>query len=185
MSDFTILIPRPPPPAVALRITGYGSEYKAEVSCPACGENSKQDFLLSELPINNLKIEPVVEGSNLFEFTLPMTKKRVNFKFLTGRDEQEITVLSERKKKQGLKSDNLVTTKLQYSIVAVDGIKDRGKINTFIANMPARDSLALRRFMDDNEPGIDMKSWMDCPHCDETSEVRLPMGATFFWPDSE
>ena len=169
----------------ALRITGYGSEYKAEVSCPACGEQSKQDFLLSELPIKNLEIEPVVEGSNLFEFVLPMTKKKVNFKFLTGRDEQEITVLSERKKKQGLKSDNLVTTKLQYSIVAIDGVKDRGKINTFISNMPARDSLALRRHMDDNEPGIDMKSWMDCPHCDTTSEVRLPMGATFFWPDSE
>ena len=31
----------------ALRITGYGSEYKVEVDCPACGERSKQDFNLS------------------------------------------------------------------------------------------------------------------------------------------
>ena len=35
-----------------------------------------------------------------------------------------------------------------------------------------------------NEPGIDMKAWMDCTSCYETSEVRLPMGATFFWPDA-
>ena len=36
-----------------------------------------------------------------------------------------------------------------------------------------------------NEPGIIMKSWMNCPHCHEQSEVGLPMGASFFWPDTE
>ena len=60
-----------------------------------------------------------------------------------------------------------------------------GRTGFFIRNMPARDSLAMRRFLDKNEPGIDMKAWMTCPHCDETSEVRLPMGATFFWPDAQ
>ncbi len=167
----------------ALRITGYGSEYSASVDCPACGERSKQDFKLTELPIKSLEINPVAEGVNLFEFKLPVTKKTVHFKFLTGKDEQEIMILQERKKKQGMQ-DNLVTTRLQYCIVAIEGIKDKNKITTFSRNMPARDSLALRKFIDDNEPGIDMKQWMDCPHCDESSEVRLPMGASFFWPDS-
>lgn len=167
----------------ALRITGYGSEYVADVDCPACGERSKQEFKLSDLPVRNLNIEPVAEGVNLFEFSLPVTKKNVHFKFLTGKDEQEIMTLQERKKKQGMQ-DNLVTTRLQYSIVAVDGIKDKNKINTFIRSMPARDSLALRKFIDDNEPGVEMKDWIECPHCDTHSEVRLPMGASFFWPDS-
>ena len=63
--------------------------------------------------------------------------------------------------------------------------RDKNKLNTFIRNMPARDSLKLRKYIDQNEPGIEMKSWMDCPHCEATSEVRLPMGASFFWPDSE
>ena len=169
----------------ALRITGYGSEYKVQVDCPACGESSKQEFQLTELPIKNLEIHPVAEGANLFEFTLPVTKKKVHFRFLTGKDEQEISIMSERKKKQGMQSDNLITTKLQYSIVAIDGISDKGKIGMFIRGMPARDSLAIRRFMDENEPGIEMKSWMDCPHCDTNSEVRLPLGASFFWPDTE
>lgn len=167
----------------ALRVTGYGSEYTADVDCPACGERSKQDFRLTELPVKNLVIPPVAEGSNLFEFMLPVTKKKVHFKFLTGKDEQEIMIMQERKKKQGMQ-DNLVTTRLQYCVVAVDGIKDKNKITTFCKNMPARDSLALRKFIDDNEPGIDMKQWMDCPHCDTSSEVRLPMGASFFWPDT-
>lgn len=169
----------------ALRITGYGSEYNVEVDCPACGERSKQEFNLSELPIKRIELQPLALGANVFEFTLPVTKKIVHFKFIDGKDEQEIAVTAERRKKQGVASDNLVTTRLERAILAVDNIKDRNKIAGFIRNMPARDSLAMRRFLDKNEPGIDMKSWMTCPHCDEQSEVRLPMGATFFWPDAE
>ena len=169
----------------ALRITGYGAEYNVEVDCPACSERSKQEFSLTELPIKRLEIDPVAQGANLFEFKLPMTKKKVRFKFLTGTDEAEITVAMERRKKHGMQADSLVTSRLQHSIVAIDGISDRNKINQFIQNMPARDSLALRRYIDKSEPGVEMKSWMTCPHCLEHSEVRLPMGASFFWPDTE
>lgn len=169
----------------ALRITGYGSQYTVEVDCPECGESSKQDFQLTELPIKRLESSPVAVGANLFEFTLPLTKKTVHYKYMTGKDEANISVLQERRKKQKLQSDNLVTTRLEHQIVAIDGVKDRFKISQFIRSMPARDSLALRKRIDNTEPGIDMTAWMDCPHCFETSEVRLPMGASFFWPDTE
>ena len=169
----------------ALRVTGYGSEYTAEVDCPDCAERSKQEFKLTDLPIKRLESEPIAEGANLFEFNLPLTKKKVHFKFLTGADETNLTVMMERAKKQGASGENLVTTRLKHQIVAIDGIKDRTKVDTFIRNMPARDSLALRKHIDKLEPGLEMKVWMDCPHCMESSEVRLPMGASFFWPDSE
>lgn len=167
----------------AIRITGYGANYTVDVDCPACSEKSKQNFNLAELPIKRLEISPVEFGKNLFEFRLPVSGKVVQFKFLNGKDEQEITVTAERKKKQGQQTDNLVTQKLMYSVVSVDGTTDKVKVQAFIRNMPARDSLALRKFMDSSEPGIDMKSWMSCPSCDESSEVRLPMGVSFFWPD--
>jgi len=169
----------------ALRITGYGSDYNVEVDCPACGQRSKQTFALTDLPIKRLDLQPVAEGTNLFDFLLPTTKKNVRFKFLTGADEQEIMTTMERKKKTGLSGENLVTTRLQHALVSIEGITDQSKLNLFIRNMPARDSLELRRHIDKNEPGIDMKSWMDCPGCMESSEVRLPMGASFFWPDAE
>jgi len=169
----------------AIRITGYGAEYSVDVECPECNERSKQDFDLANLPINALKLDPLVPGENIFEFTLPLTKKSVHFKFLTGRDEQEISIIAERKKKKGIVNDNSVTTRLKHSIISIAGITDKNKINLFIGNMPARDSLALRKFIDKQEPGIDMKAWMECPHCMASSEVRLPMGASFFWPDSE
>jgi hypothetical protein len=169
----------------AVRITGYGADYRVEVDCPACGEKSKQAFDLTELPIKRLNIPPVAEGANLFEFSLPVSKKRVRFKFLTGADEAELATMQERKKKQGMTADNLVTQRLMFAIQSIEGVTDKTKIATFIRNMPARDSLELRRHIDTNEPGVEMKSWMDCPSCLEHSEVRLPIGAAFFWPDSD
>ena len=121
----------------------------------------------------------------MFEVQLPVTKKSVRVKFLTGHDEREMMITNERKKKSGMKVETAITDRLSRSIVSVDGVTDRNKLNFFVKNIPARDSLALRRFLDKHEPGIDMKSWMSCPHCHEQSEVGLPMGASFFWPDTE
>ena len=151
----------------AIRITGYGADYEAEVDCPECDERSKQEFNLSELPIRRLEIEPVAEGENAFEFELPVSKKKVVFRFLTGQDEQDMSIASERrrKKKIGGDYDNVVTSRLHQSVMSVDGITDKNKIAQFIRNMPARDSRMLRKYMDDNEPGVDMKLWMNCPHC--------------------
>ena len=169
----------------AVRITGYGSEYTCQTSCPACGEASKQDFDLTNLPIKRLEAEPVAEGANVFETTLPMTGKKIRYRFMTGVDEREMMVIQERKKKQGIQADSLITERFSRQIIAVGNIDQKSKINHFVRNMPARDSLFLRKHIDANEPGIDMKSWMECPHCGEHSEVKLPMGASFFWPDAE
>ena len=169
---------------VSLRITGYGADYDVEVDCPECGTRSKQTFDLSQLQIKRLEIEPVIQGDNIFEVKLPVTKKSVRVKFLTGHDEREMMITNERKKKSGMKVETSITDRLMRSIVSVEGITDRNKIGFFVKNMPARDSLSLRKFLDNNEPGILMKSWMTCPSCHEQSEVGLPMGASFFWPDT-
>lgn len=170
---------------VSLRITGYGSDYDVEVDCPECSTKSKQSFDLSQLAIKRLEVEPVSQGQNLFEVKLPVTKKDVRVKFLTGVDERDMMITSERRKKSGMKVESMITDRLSRSIISVDGITDRNKLSFFVKNLPARDSLSLRRFLDKHEPGIIMKSWMNCPHCHEQSEVALPMGAAFFWPDTE
>jgi hypothetical protein len=170
---------------VSLRITGYGADYDIEVDCPACDVKNKSTFDLSNLKIKRLKVDPVVEGENLFEVQLPVTKKNVRVKFLTGHDEREMMIINERKKKSGLKTDSSITDRLIRSIVSVENISDKNKIGIFVRNLPARDSLSLRRFLDRHEPGVDMKDWMTCTSCHEESEVTLPMGASFFWPDTE
>ena len=168
----------------SLRITGYGADYSAEVSCPACSEISKQTFDLTTLPISRLETQPLNVGTNEFEFMLPRTEKKVRFKFLDGHDEKDIAKFTERSKKSGMKSSNLITLRYRYQIQAVNDITDKSKIQFFIKNMPASDSRALRGHIDKIEPGIEMKSWMECNMCGEQSEVRMPLGASFFWPDA-
>lgn len=169
---------------VAIRITGYGPEYTVEMECPDCSVKSPHDFNLAALPIKRLDIEPSVIGANLFEFKLPKSGKVVKFKFMTGRDEEEMTSLAEKQKKLGLPSDSNITTSLLYSILSVDGIDDRSKISGFVKNMPAMDSLALRNYMKDNEPGIIMKQDTTCNACGHTEEVSMPLGVTFLWPSA-
>lgn len=170
---------------IAIRITGYGADYKIDMTCPECEINSKPEFNLADLPIKPLTIEPNNIGINAFDFELPMTKKTVTFKYLTGHDENEINTVNERKKKQGFNVESPITDKLSHAIVAVDGNDNKAKINQFIRYMPARDSLALRRHMDKNEPGVEMVAEFTCEACGNVEETGLPLGPSFFWPDTE
>lgn len=167
---------------VAIRITGYGADYDVEVSCNACEHKSSQTFDLSGLNIKRLEIAPVQEGLNQFEFLLPHTKKRVVFKFLTGRDETEIGTAAEKAKKLQLGGETNVTSNLLHSIISVEGIDDRAKLAAFVRMMPARDSLALRKYIRDNEPGIIMRQEVECPQCSHAEEVGMPLGVSFLWP---
>lgn len=170
---------------VAIRITGYGAEYDCEIDCNECdAKKFKQEFNLSNLPIKFLEMEPAEPGRNVFAFQLPYTKKLVKFKLLTGRDEEEILATTERLKKHGLNTDNNITTSLIYAIESIDGISDKNKISQFIKMMPARDSLALRTFIRDNDPGIQMKQEATCPQCGHTAEVDIPIGIGFLWPNA-
>lgn len=168
---------------VAIRITGYGSSYDADVMCPACTTRVRNTFDLSNLAVRPLEIQPNSPGVNEFEFVLPVSKKRVTFKFLTGRDEEELSTITERRKKLfGDAAENPITTRLSLQIISIDGIEDKNKINTFVNNMPAGDSRALRTYIERSEPGLDMNVAMTCPSCGADSEVGLPIGVSFFWP---
>lgn len=169
---------------MAIRITGYGPEYEADMECPACNLQQKYQFELDKLSIKRLEIEPVAIGENCFEFFLPVTKKKVTFKFLTGKDEEEILVQQERMKKLQSVVDSLITTRLRYSIVSIDGKTDKSLITQFVNKMPARDSLMLRKYMEKNEPGMDMSQTFVCSSCGHMEEVNIPLGISFFWPQS-
>lgn len=169
---------------VAIRITGYGVEYNPMIQCPACEQRQEFNVNLSELEIKPLMIEPVTPGQNQFAFKLPISGRTVIFRFLTGKEEEEILALMENKKKKGLQNSNVVSTRLFYSILSIDGETDRSKISKLITFMQARDSLALRQYIDKHEPGIDMRHPFDCKNCGHSEVVAMPMTAAFFWPNT-
>lgn len=168
---------------VALRITGYGADYPAEITCNSCDHVYEHTFDLAKLPIKRLDIDPVRHGENVFEFSLPVSKRKVLFKFLTGRDEEQINVIQEKMKKLGSMQDSYVTTRLKHSIIQIDDVTKKGEIARFVDKMRAGDSRALRRHIDKNEPGIIMKQDASCPACGHEEEVSMPLGASFFWPE--
>jgi len=170
---------------VSIRITGYGTSYASTVTCPSCGMNHKDhEFNLADLEIKRLELNPISEGVNEFEFTLPVSKKTVVFKFLTINDDMQLD--QERERKQALfGSDYIagtVTETLAAHIVSIDGIRDRSKINMFIGKMPALDSSQLRSYIKVHRPGLDMSTLFHCSNCNSRNRLELPMGISFFWP---
>lgn len=168
---------------VALRVMSYGPEYEATIECPQCGHKANHNFNLAELPIKELDIVPVATGQNLFEFELPYSKKKIQFKFLSGADEESMLLAQTQKKaKLGHEVESTVTSRLAQTIVAVDGNTNRVDIIRFINSMVVRDSDALRKYMAKHEPGIDMTQVVSCDECDAVEEVSVPVGIGFFFP---
>ena len=170
---------------VATRITGYGPEYKTPVICPACFTNQTYDFDLSELTLyeggdyNNFDIEESDEGT--FFIDLPMSKVRTEVRLLLGKDEKYLAELAATKKKQNLLESPL-TDQFKRIIVSVNGDHNKGSVNRFVDNMPARDSRYLRTAYARVVPDIDMKYEFDCSSCGNQTRLEVPLNAGFLWP---
>jgi len=167
---------------IGIRITGYGSEYDVKITCPSCSKEFENKFSLSRLILKTLGASPVQPNTNLFAFRLPHSGAEILFRLLTGKDESEISKILESKKKIG-QIESTVTTRLLQSVYSVNGETDKQKVSQFVVNMRALDARALRKYIDEIEPGIDMTQKITCPYCDIESEVKMPLGVTFLWPD--
>jgi len=167
-----------------LRITGYGPEYKVEITCPDCDADVTTEFDLTKLNMKMLDTEPVVEGVNRFNFTMP-SGTVIEFKFLTSKEEKLISDEQDKLKKMtNSPLDHNITTRLRYQIISVNGNEDKGYINKFIGVMNVRDSRAFRKYFDDVEPDMIMKQEFSCVQCGHRGEVDIPVTVSFFWPDT-
>ena len=165
---------------VAARILAYGPEYNCEVPNPSGdGGVTEHTFNLADCPFKKLP-EDVTE--NKFEIELPISKKKVIFKLLTGKEEEAVQADLKASKKLGSLVSPELTTRLRHSIVSVDGDESQGVINNFVQNLLARDSMTLRSYMKDVTPDIEMKQEVDIEG--ETVEVAIPMTVGFFWPSA-
>ena len=80
---------------------------------------------------------------------------------------EAIKTISEYSNSMSVDSDILfnhsVTNKLTESIVSVNGVTDRKYISEYVMYMNVRDSSALRRYITDNEPGIEFNVTVEKP----------------------
>ena len=170
---------------IAIRITGYGSTYPVKISCDNCSHVNELNTALTDIPIKRLNIQPIEHGKNLFEYQLPVTKKKVTFKFMTAKDEFDNAKRKKNIKRHKLSNtDDTITSNLFYAIQSIDNVTDKNKIRHFINNMPAYDSKEIRKFMRENEPGMDMNFSHDCNNCTSIIDFKIPLTAEFFWPNT-
>ena len=174
---------------LAARITGYGSEYKTTVTCPNCGHKTEKDFDLNDYETigatfdaqtlnENLEGVQVTDNST-FLTTLPKSEFEVEFRMLTGKDEQRIENFQKKSTSAGVLIDTL-----SMMIVSVNGIKDRLQISEFAGNMPAMDSKYLRTLYQKLVPNVDLKQEFVCAKCNYEQDLGVPITTDFFWPQS-
>ena len=171
---------------ISIRRLAYGDEYPVSVTCPQCSSANKVVINLASLNYKDYDFSNVTRGVNKFPLTLP-SGKRITFKILNRADEVAIEAeMANLKKisKDGNTRD--LTTRLKYIITSVDDNDDKGFIRRFIdEQLTAKDSLALRRYIRETVPDIDMTFDFKCYNCPLERRMDIPLGASFLWPDIE
>jgi hypothetical protein len=66
-------------------------------------------------------------------------------------------------------------------IKSIEGNRDPMAIYTFIQNMPIKDSQAIRKFVNENKPGLDLIVEVTAPS-GEKIPVLVDFGVEFFRP---
>lgn len=95
----------------------------------------------------------------------------MNDKYITETEKKTIksaTKIMESWSKKLLEANSseftkIMTNNMQLQIVAVNGNYDRDFVRRYINTMPARDSLMLRKYINDNAPGIDFNIEVERP----------------------
>ena len=165
---------------IAARVLGYGKDYEFEMEDPLTGEKEKQVLDVTTLEHK----ETDFDGDYTFE--LPNSKRVLGWKFITQRDENEITeelkALRKVTKRSGIEQE--VTTRLRKVITSVDGDESVGTVNNFVNNeFLSRDSKAFRDYLLSVTPDVDLNIIVDFSSGEEV-EVTVPMTVEFFWPKS-
>lgn len=178
---------------VAARSSGYGTEYKTKVACPACGETQEYEFDLEQNTVvgfhtevfeNSSYHQHVVKNANgTFDIQLPKSQVTVTVKLLTGADEQKLAK-NMKQKSRAHGHETMLTDQFRSYIVAVNGSEFARDINTFVNAMPALDSRFLRTAYQGLAPNIDLTQFFSCDSCGFEQDMEVPFTADFFWPKS-
>ena len=140
-----------------------------EYKLPKCGKIVKFRYLTRK-DEKNLRVINELENKALVASQLRAASKVIqdNLKaddVLDGKEKQVIFDNTKRitewaskiEAKKKIQFNKAITNRMEMQIVSIDGETDRKKIKEMIKMMPANDSLHLRRYILENEPGLDFE----------------------------
>ena len=167
---------------IAARITGFGAEYAAKITCNTCAHAPEYNFDLSKIKASRADkdLELDLNENGTFNLKLPTTGVDLELRPLLSSDEQKLSAIL-KKQEENNRRETPLTTQLKSIIVSINGITNRAQIARFVENMPSRDSRYLREYYAKAIPNIDMTEDYVCPVCLTEQEVNVPITVNFFW----
>ena len=177
---------------IAARILGYGKEYNVEIQDPFSDNKQKEVIDLTQFENKPYDGSKQVElHKNEFEFVLPQSNRKITFMSLPESKERLIKHKLEEQEKANrkLKRDEAsreFTTRLKVAILSVDDSYEQKDIDHFVDNeLFAMDSRALRAYMTEVMPDIDLNWEFVSEETGGIQQMLLPIGVGFFWPQAE
>jgi len=177
---------------IAARVLGYGKDYSVEISDPFSDKTQKEVIDLTQFENKEYDGSHQVElHKNEFRFELPQSKRVVTFMSLSESKERLIKHKLEEQKKANrkLKKDEAsreLTTRLKVAILSIDDSYEIKDVENFVDNeLFAVDSRALRNYMAEVMPDIDLTWEFISEETGRAEEMTLPIGVGFFWPQAD
>ena len=161
---------------IFLRNTGFGPEVTLNLTDPQTKKTFQASVMLDQLQINKGE-KPNEDGT--FLTTLPKSNATVKIKPLTYGEVNDIQKAIDSYP-QGRIAPK-ITMRLNKEIVEVNGVSDKGEISKFVEQMPISDSKYIRKFIDTNEPRLDMRREVIAPSGEKLT-VNVGFGVDFFRP---
>jgi len=171
---------------IAARISGYGSDYGVQITCPNCGSKSEMSFDLNEEKTIREKCfdadflsdngVTVTAGGDI-KVVLPISNFKVQLKMLTSLDQDDYAVAI----KEAIDS-SIITTSLKLIIEKIEDCDDPKQIDEIIMNLPAKDSKFIRALYPKLLPAVELRKDFKCQSCFHMEDMEVPISAAFFWP---
>ena len=165
---------------IAARKYGFGDEDDIEVDTPS-GNKQTVTINLNDLKSKEIEDWSIYKNENKFRFILPISKDEIEFKFITSKDERELTEKQKKYKTTGASTQ--LSDLLRKMIISVNNNDDVNFINLAVDRMLARDITALRSYIKKIQPNIDMTVELVDEATGEPFFAPITIGPSFFWPD--
>ena len=171
---------------IAIRVSGYGNDYRTKIQCPACELSQESYFDLNSFSVYNggnmSELDIVSNDDGTFNTILPKTQLKITFRLLCGKDEKNLMLGMKADRQQKI-HERGVTRQLSNFIVSVNDNNTSEAINYVVNNIPSMDSRHLRLAYKLAAPNIDLTQVFICQECDHEQDLEVPLTADFFWPD--
>ena len=142
---------------------------------PKTGNRFPTVISLEELNYKKTQFE--ADENGLFTTVLPKSQKTVKIRHLKYKELNDIQKIGESYPVGRVAP--IMTIRLEKQIVEIEGNSDTAFIAKAIQSMPIMDSKYIRKFMKENEPGIELIKTVIAPSGDKV-DVDINFGVEFF-----